>query len=151
SRAGAARAGAAGRRTRGGSAGDGGARGRRGRGGAVHRRGGHGHVAAGRARGGVAALPRVLLHGVVDQVVDGALELPGHVLESLPQRLPTLETPLGLLVRVVHCLPPAPPPFVARVGLMQYSTKSPTVATFLSSRASPTDTAHSQSQSFASG
>src|SRR5690606_39671291 len=135
----------------GGGRGSGAAGGGGGGGGPVHRRGGHGHVAAGRARGGVAALPRVLLHGVVDQVVDGALELPGHVLESLPQRLTTLETPLGLLVRVVHCLAPAPPPFVARVGLKQYSTKSLTVVTFLSSRASPTDTAHSQSQSFASG
>jgi hypothetical protein len=41
-----------------------------------------------------------LLHGVVDQVVDGAFELLRHLLELLPKGVFALEGALGLLVLI---------------------------------------------------
>lgn len=48
----------------------------------------------------VAALPRVLLHRLIDEVVDGAFELASHLLERLPQDIATLEGARALLVRI---------------------------------------------------
>jgi len=62
---------------------------------------------------GVSALPCVLLHCVVDQVVNGAFELLCHLLELLPNRFTALELPQHLLIGVgAHsrsCLPRGPP------------------------------------------
>ncbi len=48
----------------------------------------------------VAPLARVLLHRLVDEVVDGALELLRHLLEGLPEHLAALEGPAALLVGI---------------------------------------------------
>jgi hypothetical protein len=48
----------------------------------------------------VAALARVLLHRLVDQVVDGALELARHLLERLPEDVAALKGARAFLVRI---------------------------------------------------
>ena len=53
-----------------------------------------------RGTGAVAPLPGVLLHRLVDEVIDAALELARHLLERLPEHVPALEVPRALLVRV---------------------------------------------------
>ena len=60
------------------------------------------HPGEGRSRGtgSVAPLPGVLLHRLVDEVIDAALELARHLLERLPEHVPALEIPRALLVRV---------------------------------------------------
>ena len=40
---------------------------------------------------GIASLPRVLLHRLVDEVVDAAFQLARHLLERLPQHVAALE------------------------------------------------------------
>ncbi len=47
-----------------------------------------------------AALPRVLLHGVVDQIIDAAFELARHLLEVVPQHVAALERPRTFLVGI---------------------------------------------------
>ena len=61
-----------------------------------------------RGRGAVPALPRVLLHRIVDQIVDRALELARHLFELLPQRFSALKGSCRLLVRIrSHAMNPA--------------------------------------------
>jgi hypothetical protein len=62
----------------------------------------HRRALPGRQRGlrAVAALPRVLLHRLVDEVVDRALQLARHLLEGLPENLAALERTWALLVRI---------------------------------------------------
>jgi hypothetical protein len=48
----------------------------------------------------VAALPGVLLHRLVDEVVDAALELARHLLEGLPEHIAALERSGALLVGI---------------------------------------------------
>jgi hypothetical protein len=50
--------------------------------------------------GAVAPLPSVLLHRLVDEVVDAALELARHLLERLPEHVTTLEAASAFLIRV---------------------------------------------------
>ena len=45
-------------------------------------------------------LARVLLHGVVDEIVDAAFELARHLLEVVPQHVAALECPGTLLVGI---------------------------------------------------
>lgn len=47
-----------------------------------------------------AALSRVLLHGVVDQIIDAAFELARHLLEVVPQHVAALERPRTFLVGI---------------------------------------------------
>ena len=59
-------------------------------------------------RAAVATLPRVLLHRLVDEVVDAALELARHLLERLPEHVAALERAGALLVRIrAHRLSPS--------------------------------------------
>ena len=48
----------------------------------------------------VATLARVLLHRLVDEVIDAAFELARHLLERVPEHVPALERPGTLLVRI---------------------------------------------------
>ena len=48
----------------------------------------------------VATLARVLLHRLVDEVVDAAFELARHLLERLPEHVAALERARALLVRI---------------------------------------------------
>jgi len=50
--------------------------------------------------GAVAPLPRVLLHRLVDEVIDAAFELARHLLERLPEHVSALEAASAFLVRV---------------------------------------------------
>jgi hypothetical protein len=50
--------------------------------------------------GAVAPLPRVLLHRLVDEVVDAALELARHLLERLPEDVAALERARAFLIRI---------------------------------------------------
>jgi hypothetical protein len=54
----------------------------------------------------IAALPCVLLHRFVDQVIDGALQLARHLLERLPEDVPALKRSCAFLVRIrAHLFP----------------------------------------------
>ena len=55
-----------------------------------------------RRAGSVAPLPRVLLHRLIDEVVDGTLELARHLLERFPQDVSALKGAGAFLVRVTH-------------------------------------------------
>jgi hypothetical protein len=52
--------------------------------------------------GPITTLTRVLLHRVVDQVVDGAFQLLRHLLELLPKGLAALKASGNFLVRIRH-------------------------------------------------
>jgi hypothetical protein len=55
-----------------------------------------------RRAGSVAPLPRVLLHRLIDEVVDGTLELARHLLERFPQDVSALKGAGAFLVRITH-------------------------------------------------
>lgn len=55
-----------------------------------------------RLRAGVASLAGVLLHGIVDEVINRALELARHFLETLPERLAALKRAGGFGIRFAH-------------------------------------------------
>jgi hypothetical protein len=50
----------------------------------------------------IAALSRVLLHRLVDEVIDGAFELARHLLKRVPQDVSALKGAGAFLVRITH-------------------------------------------------
>lgn len=54
-----------------------------------------------RTVGTVVTRARVLPHRFVDEVVRGAFQLRAHLLEDIPQVIPTLEMPERLLVLIL--------------------------------------------------
>ncbi len=50
----------------------------------------------------VSALARILLHRLIDEVVDGTLELARHLLERIPLVFSALKGAGAFLVRITH-------------------------------------------------